>query len=443
MTPLEPSVPGTTTTKVTYSSNLEPGPKEFDQDTDILKTSPKAIIDYLDEDHLAADLWAIAATVFAIDRNLRRPALNKWRKGQEWHREIRATIPVQNPQWWSLHLTKVEALLNWLTADTWQLEATQGRPLASQTALPVNEDLGLKGRTALFSGGLDSVSGIIDDLETSKEPLHTVSVSTNSRMEDLQRRIFHHIKSIDSRLSSWFPFKLQVHLKNTENTARSRGFVFLTAGVLSAIARETNSLHLYENGPGALNLALTRGQVGSQSAKSVHPKTLAYMERLAELSTGGRFFRIENSAFTRTKAQMVERIPLRYDSALAASVSCDTGFSRRGGGDPHCGGCTSCVLRRQALAAAGRNLSSPSPVQRPPKRKRDHGKLMAWQVSRLHHALRDGLSWERMVREFPDLVCDPESFLPERRETLLGLFRDYTEEWDLPAVIEEFAYDDF
>ena len=66
---------------------------------------------------------------------------------------------------------------------------------------------------------------------------------------------------------------------------------------------------------------------------------------------------------------------------------------------------------------------------------------MTWQIARLHHALRNGFDWARMVREFPDIVCDPDSFVPERREVLVGLFKDYAEEWDLPSVIAEFTDD--
>ncbi len=60
-----------------------------------------------------------------------------------------------------------------------------------------------------------------------------------------------------------------------------------------------------------------------------------------------------------------------------------------------------------------------------------------WQAARLNHVLREGLSWKRMVQEFPDLVCDPDSFLPQRREALLDLFQEYAKEWDLDAVTAE------
>ncbi|WP_017547041.1 7-cyano-7-deazaguanine synthase [Nocardiopsis prasina] len=432
-------MPREATTRVTYSSDLEPELRAFDQDTDILKVIPELIVDYLDDDHLAADLWTIAATAFAVDRNLRRPALNSWRKGQEWHRTISTTFPVRNPAWWAQRTADVEAPLNWLTADTWHIEFTQGGPVPNQASLFSNAELHLEGATALFSGGLDSVCGIIADLEEEGDPLHAISVSTNNRMENQQKRVHDTLRNADSRLRSWSPFRLQVRLSNRESTARSRGFVFLTAGVLSAIARGTNSLRLYENGPGALNLALSRGQVGAQAAKAVHPKTLRYMEHLARAVTGDSEFQIENRAFERTKAEMVRRVPAHFDGALAASVSCDTGFSHHEGGDApaHCGRCSSCVLRRQALAAAGRNI--PTPVRGVPRRKDDHPRLMAWQVARLRHVLRDGFDWVRMVREFPDIVCDPRSFLPERREVLLRVFTEYASEWDLPAVIKEFA----
>ncbi|AFR08178.1 hypothetical protein VSQ78_05500 [Nocardiopsis alba] len=419
-----------------YSSDLEPETRHFDQSTALRKSIPPIIIDFLDDHHLAADLWEIAVSVFAVDRNLRRPALNTWRQGREWHRSIAVTIPLHNPEWWTRRVSDVEALLDWLTGDTWSLRFAQGAPVMSDISFLSNRDIGLEGHTVLFSGGLDSVCGVIDDLESSNDTLHAVSVSTNSRMEKQQKDIFDTLRGFQRRLRTWSAFKLQVRLDNPEDTARSRGFVFLTAGVLSAIARGTNSLRLYENGPGALNLALSRGQVGAQVARAVHPKTLRSMERLARSITGVSDFRIENRTFTLTKARMVERVPHRYDEALAASVSCDTGFSHHQEGAPaHCGGCTSCVLRRQALAAAGRDI--PTPARGTPRRKRDHRRLMMWQAARLNHVLREGLSWKRMVQEFPDLVCDPDSFLPQRREALLALFQEYAKEWDLDAVTAE------
>ncbi|WP_017571625.1 7-cyano-7-deazaguanine synthase [Nocardiopsis halotolerans] len=430
------------TTSVTFRSDGGPGPGEagvFDQSGALTATIPDLFGSLLDERSLAADLWWIAASCMAVDRNLRRPARHKWRSGQEWSRTIRASVPVQNPEWWSAHADHVEDLLEWLTADAWKLEFLRGEVLSYRKQSLDLEMSELIGEAALFSGGLDSVSGMIDDLRSSGDQLSAVSVSTNNRMHHLQSRVFHGLRSSLPRLRGLLSFTLQVHMNNTEDTVRTRGFVFLAAGVVSAIALGKDSLRLYENGPGALNLALSRGQVGAQTARAVHPKTLRYMERLAEGITRAPFS-IENRCFHLTKAEMVRRVPAEheYDKLLAETISCDTGFAHHGSGGsthPHCGGCTSCLLRRQALAAAGRDV--PTPRRRTPQRKLEHHNLMTWQVARLRHAMSEGLSWRRMVREFPDLVCDPDSFRPERRGELLDLFSRYAAEWDLPAVAAE------
>ena len=280
---------------------------------------------------------------------------------------------------------------------------------------------------------------MIQEAKTGKGPFRLVSVSTNSRMKNLQQRVIDQMNA-SRPVFGFSSFRLQLHVPTRESTARTRGFVFLTAGVATAIAEGLRELRLYENGPGALNLALSHGQVGAQAARAVHPKTLVYMEALASAVLGGDHFAIVNPCFAMTKAEMVTKAFDGYKPVLKATISCDTGFSHHGSpqgvSHPHCGGCTSCVLRRQALAAAGAGITTP--LRGTPQRKAEHRDLMAWQVARLRHAMREGLSWKRMVREFPDLVCDPGSFLPERRGELLKLFSRYAAEWDLPAVAAEF-----
>ncbi|WP_017597333.1 adenine nucleotide alpha hydrolase family protein [Nocardiopsis lucentensis] len=440
-------MPDPTTPTVHLSSHLEPDPQALDLSRDVTATIPRYVRASLSPGDRRADLWWIAAACFAVDRQLKRPHGRLWRQGEEWTRKIHARIPVSDPVWWSEHAPLVSRLLDWLTADRWRLEFVAGpqpEPFVQET---LDEGLFDQGdAVALFSGGLDSVSGLIADLEEGADTFCTVSVSTNDRMTALQRRIFDRVRGHNARLREAHHFVLRVRPTPRESTARTRGLVFLTAGVVAALARDRTCLRLYENGPGALNLALSQAQVGAQSARAVHPRTLQYMETLAS-AVHEDAFTIVNRCMGLTKARMVARVPPRYDQALLESVSCDTGFAHHvghgqvgsgtGSRPAHCGGCSSCVLRRQALAAAGRGTGLPQ--RGVPKHKREHHALMGWQVARLRHAMRDGLSWRRMVQEFPDLVCDPGSFDPARRRELLDLFRDYAREWDLPSVIEEFG----
>lgn len=429
-------MPGETTTRVTYSSDSTPTPQRFELFETVTADLPLSVQRLLARNPLARDLWWAAAACFAVDRGLKRPSARAWRQGKEWTRHIEIEIPVHKPEWWSGQAPLVQKILNWLTADDWSVRFVQDPTPPVRHALPIFDPTE---RIALFSGGLDSVSGLIDDLSTSSDSFRLVSVATNTRMRSVQKKVFTEVESLARNRITESSFLLQARIPYFEDTARTRGFVFLASGVITAIAENTNELRLYENGPGALNLALSRAQVGAQNARAVHPKTLRYMEQLARAITDDDDFRIVNRTFKLTKAEMIRRVPRCYDDALTASVSCDTGFSHHqgGGAAAHCGGCTSCVLRRQALAAANRDVRTPS--RDVPKRKEEHLKLMTWQVARLRHVLRDGLDWERMVREFPDIVCDPESFLPGRREVLLSLFKEYAGEWDLPSVVQEFA----
>lgn len=424
-------------TTVAFSSGLEPQARSFDLATDVTADIPENVRRLLARNPLLADLWATAVTCFAVDQSLKRPPARAWRQGKEWVRHIRVEVPVRNPRWWTEHIHLVEKLLAWLTADHWSLRFHQDPRPQSAGAEPLITPERI---VALFSGGLDSVCGVIQDAGTRKGPFRLVSVSTNSRMKNLQQWVVDELNA-SRPVFGFSSFRLHLHVPTRESTARTRGFVFLTAGVATAIAEGLRELRLYENGPGALNLALSHGQVGTQAARAVHPKTLRYMEELASAVLGGDRFTIVNPCFAMTKAEMVAGVPEGYDPVLEATISCDTGFSHHGGprgaSHPHCGGCTSCVLRRQALAAAESSVTTP--LRGTPQRKAEHRDLMAWQVARLRHAMREGLSWKRMVREFPDLVCDPESFRAERREELLNLFSRYAAEWDLPAVTAEFA----
>jgi hypothetical protein len=111
-------------------------------------------------------------------------------------------------------------------------------------------------------------------------------------------------------------------------------------------------LACYENGTGALNLPITRAQLGAQNARSAHPVALTAIGDLIELVTG-KEFKVRLPFLFWTKAEMCENLPRgELGGVVALTVSCD-GFPGRRKGSPHCGKCTSCVLRRHALHVGG------------------------------------------------------------------------------------------
>lgn len=66
---------------------------------------------------------------------------------------------------------------------------------------------------------------------------------------------------------------------------------------------------------------------------------------------------------------------------------------------------------------------------------------MLWQVSRIRHAFAEGPSWQRLVAEFPDVLCVPGATRPEVQRDLMELLQTYLREWDVPGVAEAVGRD--
>lgn len=142
--------------------------------------------------------------------------------------------------------------------------------------------------------------------------------------------------------------------------------------------------------------------------------------------------RIDAPGMTATKAQLIRRAPAAADRALAGTVSCDTGFSARVPRHAPCGTCTSCILRRQALHAAGKaHLDAEAGYRASSPEKSVQFQVMLWQVSRLRDCLGQPDPWRALVSEYPELL-DTAPLAPAE---VIGLYRSYVKEWeDLPEA---------
>ncbi len=167
----------------------------------------------------------------------------------------------------------------------------------------------------------------------------------------------------------------------------TRGLLFLAAGVATAWAVRQDHLRVFENGIGAVNLPFLRSQQGAQATKSVHPLTLRMVQDLAS-AVSKRPFVIDAPAMALAKADLLRRAPSTARKALGLTVSCDVGFAARVPEHRACGACTSCLLRLQALTAAG--LTGLLPVDIYERRGHDREfnlNAMIWQVTRMRACL--------------------------------------------------------
>ena len=385
-----------------------------------------------------ADLLDLALAVYVVDRREARPGASELSAGRTWARELVIRIGVRDPQFWRKEGGSVaSSLLCGLTDDSWsfKFEEFAGTELFTEltTRLPlvVNYELDCVG---LFSGGLDSLAGVLLALEDGRRPL-LLSVETNNRMAATQRflrqKIRRHWPLVCSASAS-----VGLHGdESREPSQRARAFLFLSlAGVVAAAAR-IRSVEVYENGVGAIGLPYLPNQKGTHTTKAMHPTTLQMMHQLVSC-VAGQPVEYNNPSLWLTKAELCVRIPDEKRGMIPLSESCDTAFSYRGEDVARCGKCTSCLLRRQSLWAAGLGCLDNRQQVRVDLVGDGGGDeasagvqllCMLDQAERIERALAHPDPWTSLLYLFPELLNVAQS--AAEREACLRLYATYVSEW--------------
>lgn len=403
-------------------------------------------------DSLCADWMDVALACYLADRLALRPLARAG--GRHWSRAFRITLPVRElDRWTNAVADSLSALLKFLTEDSWQFEFVkyQGptRGVGFQRSLfPFKADSAT--RVVLYSGGLDSFAGTAQELWASpRSNCVLVSGVTNPRQQAGQASQVGHLRVLTSEhiCHVAVPYGLRWAgsggERREEASQRTRGFLFLTLGAVSAIAAQASKLFLYENGIGAINLPYDASQVGTYSSRATHPATIFRMEGFIRMLMG-REFSIENPFLFATKSEMCRHEAVRRSGdLLPLTFSCD-GFPVRAKNRGQCGFCTSCLLRRLSIQAAGlseydrkgylNDLCAPGYVGS--ERNLHALRAMDWQAYRLHRALSKENPWEALLDEFVELRRLQLDFYrsggvqpSELQRRLLRLYATYTEEW--------------
>jgi hypothetical protein len=389
------------------------------------------------------DLLEIAARAHVVDRMTPRGRPSNDPLVMRWRRNLSLELPLlEADRWRTEHVQEaLVALLDWVSDDHWivAITAATTSPLDAQQAWLFDTLPEKPARVALLSGGLDSAAGLCHELADASSGIRnvvTVSLASVSRLTACQNAVRRRAwEAADPRAPSDVPLTFDLHLKvpGRENSQRTRGLLFLAAGVASALACGAEEVIVWENGLGALNLPMVASQVGSMATRAVHPRTLFLLDALLEALNVS--VRVNNPYLLRTKAEMIRNVPTRFDAALSASISCDSGFSHRRKAQPHlCGRCTSCLLRRQSLMAAGRADLDAHDAYRTDYTKQWIGASdiefasMLWQISSVEEALRQPEPWPALMQRFPALARLPETYLLEPAP-ILRLLSRYVEEW--------------
>lgn len=393
-----------------------------------------------------SDVIDLAIAVYAADRILKSSTRERLR--------IHIILPVRRPQIMNSTtvLEKLQITLAQYTEHTWEFtflkRECDERSSALQHTLPLYQNAPLE--IALWSGGLDALAGFLNRLFNNPEK-HFVLFGTgsNTSIHSLQGKLR---VAVEQRFPSRstlvrIPYAVRKIDRSLPSRPllRSRGFTFTLLGAVCAYLHGQRKLHIYENGLGAINLPFRQSETGLDHSRAVHPLSLHYLANLLTEIFDEQFELVNPFLFS-TKAQMCEIFQhADYGDLIAHSITCDH-IHRNVSGQAvmQCGRCSSCVLRRQALAAAEINDETlyvyedffPDSIK--PVGGHDHLPAVLNQVEALRKNVHTASPWKSLRHQYPTLSLDvvdrasqhiklePNEII----EHIIQLYRQYVFEWD-------------
>ena len=312
------------------------------------------------------DVFLIGCFVYGIDILLPRKSFSV----NGWSREIEVEFPVESLDLFNGGKNELEQLLSFLTGDYWQISFIQ----RDVTSLFVNTKKVYSNdyrkshkRISLFSGGLDSLIGVIDQLAKSKDRMVLVShydatfkgaKSDQDKIHKILYKKYSHYHLLQTRVDLE-GYDINGNKINTETTLRSRSFLFLCQAVFVASSIEDGiEILIPENGTISLNHPLTPSRRSSCSTRTAHPYYL--IKVIDFISKLGLNHLIKNEYEMKTKGEMLEECI--DNDILRATYKKSCSCAKRGTrkdirdvmtGTNHCGICMPCIYRRVALHRIG------------------------------------------------------------------------------------------
>lgn len=309
------------------------------------------------------DLLEIAGYIYAADRMTKRgqPIQLEY---HSWSRKFHFYIKVRDHKFWqSKHVKEsLSKLLTFTTGDlSYDFTFVKGGKDVGQTSLFDDPKIKLEKKEntsiALFSGGLDSLSGALELLNTTDNNLILVSHhSNNFAVTQIQKNIYDLLSTDYPGRIQRFPFTCSLSGERAvEETQRSRIFLYTSIAFSLMTLAEEKTINVFENGMTSINFPKRQDMMNARSSRTTHPQTISLLEKFFNYCTD-ETIRVVQPFFVLTKSDVVEKIrkygKLNY---LNSTITCTKTFniSKKTTPATHCGVCSQCIDRRFATIATG------------------------------------------------------------------------------------------
>ncbi len=302
--------------------------------------------------HAMNDLLHLAIGLYTVDQLISRKEFGF----QGWSRYFKVFVPVKDLALWEEVRERFEDTLSFLSGDKWVLKFRKAPERDEQLTIVRDKNpAGIK-KVALFSGGMDSFIGAIDELEAG-DKIAFVSHHKRGSEGTAQVRLYQDLEKVYGIESfKQFRFWVQPVQKNytsQERSCRIRSFLFFALGltIANSLGDEVDFI-IPENGLISLNVPLTGTRLSSHSTRTTHP---FYIQKLREiLQNLGVHNAIYNPYQMFTKGEMVLNCKnlklLQQLNKYTLSCSHPDQSRRESGSRPgiHCGYCVPCIIRKAA-----------------------------------------------------------------------------------------------
>ena len=310
--------------------------------------------------HLPArikDLLEIAGYIFAADRKTYRGKPDDL-EYHSWSRKFHFHFKVRDLKFWDNAETKIllNNALKFMTGDHSFEFSFSKAPGDFPVSIFDDEKFSLTStanfKIVLFSGGLDSLAGIIKMLEETKDKLCLVShQSGQSRVIRTQNQLYEAIKALYPGRCKHYKFRCSLtNGGSVDESQRTRSFLFTSIAFSIASVYKKESIDIFENGITSINFPETQDLMNARASRTTHPQTIGLLENFFS-AVAGKTFKINHPFLFKTKTDIINIIKqFHKEDLIDSAVSCST--SRGGKGKTHCGVCSQCIDRRFAIYAA-------------------------------------------------------------------------------------------
>ncbi|MEA5126909.1 MAG: Qat anti-phage system QueC-like protein QatC [Proteiniphilum sp.] len=317
-----------------------------------------------DKESIVFDFLFFSVLVYNIDRFINRHIFSL----EGWTRVIEVTnLPVIHVGIFQQVKTQMDNAVSFLTGDIWNINYSQSEGILYREREDIRNwgDISVYEKVSLFSGGLDSLIGAIDELEMipqnkkllliSHKDLGKEGVDQNSIMSIFGRQHLYDNKYAQIQTSVGIGKRNLGERIAKESTFRSRSLLFIGMGIYAANKIGRNiPLIIPENGTIALNIPLVPSRRSACSTRTTHPTFMYRLQNI--LGEIGIATPMHNPYEFKTKGEMVtesrntEVLLQLIDASCSCAKRSHTHYwDNRGNNIKHCGMCLPCIYRRVSL----------------------------------------------------------------------------------------------